>query len=152
VFETVTERARRRVGQRAEATAFDAALERAREDLSRLSETAAEAAASLPARVEDAVQDGLREQVLPVGRNLAEIRGLLNQVIRRLEALERGSETERRERVEDLALLVDLVASGWQNVDERLARIEAIVTGAHAGNGMSNGNGSTSTSPVADAA
>jgi hypothetical protein len=26
--------------------------------------------------------------------------------------------------VDDLALLVDLVASGWQSVNERLARIE----------------------------
>ncbi|HYY04551.1 MAG TPA: hypothetical protein VE736_11760 [Gaiellaceae bacterium] len=152
--ETVTERARRRVEQRAEAAAFDAALERARDDLSRLSETAAEAAASIPSRVDDAIREGLREEVQPVARNLAEIRGLLNQVVRRLEALERGSETECRERVEDLALLVDLVGSGWQNVDERLARLESIVAGADSGNGVTNGNGNGDAVParIADAA
>jgi hypothetical protein len=31
---------------------------------------------------------------------------------------------ERHARIDDLALLVDLVASGWQSVNERLGRIE----------------------------
>ena len=70
------------------------------------------------------MQDGLRAQVLPVGRNLAEIRGLMNQVIRRLERVEGDLLSERHARVDDLALLVDLVASGWRGVEQRLARIE----------------------------
>jgi hypothetical protein len=36
--------------------------------------------------------------------------------------------TERSARVDDLALLVDLVSSGWKGVDARLGRIEAVVT------------------------
>ena len=32
--------------------------------------------------------------------------------------------SEQNARVDDLALLVDLVASGWKGVDERLARLE----------------------------
>jgi hypothetical protein len=134
VRKTSIERARERFEQRADAAALDALLERTRADLTRLADTAAEAAASLPARIADAVDDGLREQVLPVGRQVAEIRGLLNQVIRRLDAVERGSDTDRHWRVEDLGLLVDLIGSGWENVDERLARIEAAV-GVHTGNG-----------------
>jgi len=59
-----------------------------------------------------------------VGRNLAEIRGLMNQVIRRLERVEGDLLSERHARVDDLALLVDLVASGWRGVEQRLARIE----------------------------
>ena len=146
--ETTIERATERVEERVNAAAFEAVLERTREDLSRLAETAAEAAASLPARIGDAVEDGLREQVLPVGRHVAEIRGLMNQAIRRLEAVERASEAERRWRVEDLGLLVDLIAAGWESVDERLARIEKMLGSAN----PSGGNGSGYPAAVADAA
>ena len=72
----------------------------------------------------DALQDGLREQVRPVGRNLAEIRGLTNQVIRRLERIEGDLLAERHARVDDLALLVDLISTGWKSVDERLGSLE----------------------------
>ena len=109
---------------RTEPAAVDAALERAREQIEALAATAADLEAGLPIRVGDAVQDGLREQVLPVARHLAEVRGLMNQVIRRLERLEGDLLAERHARVDDLALLVDLVSSGWRGVDQRLARVE----------------------------
>jgi len=109
---------------RVEPAAVDAALERARDQIEALAATAAELEASLPARVGDAVQDGLRAQVLPVARQLAEVRGLMNQLIRRLERVEGDLLAERHARVDDLALLVDLVSSGWRGVDQRLARIE----------------------------
>ena len=126
--ERAVERARERVEQRAEATALGEVLDRTRVELTALADTATEAAATLPARVESAVQDGLREQVLPVGRNLAETRGLMNQAIGRLDALEQAAQAERHERVDDLALLVELIASGWQSVDARLGRIEDILS------------------------
>jgi hypothetical protein len=78
----------------------------------------------MPGRIDVAVQQGLREQVLPVGRNLAEIRGLMNAIIRRLERVEGDLLAERHARVDDLALLVDLITSGWKSVDERLAKVE----------------------------
>jgi hypothetical protein len=109
---------------RVEPAAVDAALERAREQIEALASAAAELESSLPERVGGAVQDGLREQVLPVARNLAEIRGLMNQVIRRLERVEGDILAERHARVDDLALLVDLVTSGWRSVEQRLARLE----------------------------
>ena len=109
---------------RTEPAAVDAALERARKQIEALAATAADLEAGLPIRVGDAVQDGLREQVLPVARHLAEVRGLMNQVIRRLERLEGDLLAERHARVDDLALLVDLVSSGWRGVDQRLARVE----------------------------
>lgn len=122
------ERARERIeaaaAGRIEPAAVEAALERAREQIEALAAAAAELETTLPARVGDAVQDGLREQVLPVARNLAEIRGLMNQVIRRLERVEGDLLAERHARVDDLALLVDLVTSGWRSVDQRLARLE----------------------------
>jgi hypothetical protein len=122
-------RAQERIDQaasgRVEPAALDATLERAREQVEALAATAAELQSTLPSRIGDAVEDGLRVQVLPVGRNLAEIRGLMNQVIRRLERVEGDLLSERHARVDDLALLVDLVSSGWRGVEQRLARIEA---------------------------
>ncbi|TMK33550.1 MAG: hypothetical protein E6G64_03720 [Actinobacteria bacterium] len=125
--ESAIDRAKERVEQRADAAALDGVLERTRAELEALARVAAAATDGLPERVENAVQDGLREQVLPVGRNLAEIRGLMNQVLRRLENLEGDTVADRHARVDDLALLVDLISSGWKSVDARLARIEALV-------------------------
>ena len=109
---------------RVEPAQLDATLERAREQVEALAATAAELETTLPSRVGDALQDGLRAQVLPVGRNLAEIRGLMNQLIRRLERVEGDLLSERHARVDDLAVLVDLVSSGWRSVEQRLAKIE----------------------------
>jgi hypothetical protein len=105
-------------------TRFDAVLERSRTQVEALATAASELEAGLPDRIHAAVADGFRREVLPVGRQLAEIRGLLNNVTRRLERLEEDILAERHARIDDLALLVDLVASGWRSVDERLALLE----------------------------
>jgi hypothetical protein len=127
--ELALERARQRIAQaaagRTDPAALEAAIERSREGLEALAATTAELEVSLPGRIGDAVQEGIRGEVLPVARHIAEIRGLLNQAIRRLERLEGDLLAERHARVDDLALLVDLVSSGWQGVDDRLARLEA---------------------------
>ena len=126
--EGAIERARRRLARAAEGrtnpAAVEAALERARAGIEALAETTARIESTLPEKVEEAVQEGLREQVLPVGRHLAEVRGLTAQAIRRLERLEGDLLSERHARVDDLALLVDLVASGWKSVADQLARVE----------------------------
>jgi hypothetical protein len=98
----------------------DAALARAREAIESLTQASAGLQEGLPA----AIQDGLREQFRPSARHIAEVRGLMNQVLRRLERLEGDLLAERHARVDDLALLVDLVANGWQWVNDRLAAIE----------------------------
>jgi hypothetical protein len=121
------DRATQRIEQRAEAAAIDTLLERARVNLETLIAAADEAAASVPDRVDEAIRDGLRDQVTPVTRNLAEVRGLMNQLLRRLERLEGDSAAERHARVDDLALLVELISSGWKNVDTRVGRIEASI-------------------------
>jgi hypothetical protein len=126
--EGAIERARERIAGaaegRTEPAAVEAALERARAGIEALAQTAAEIESSLPAQVGEAVQAGLSDQVLPVARHLAEVRGLMGQAIRRLERLEGDVLAERHGRVDDLALLVDLIGSGWKGVDERLARLE----------------------------
>jgi hypothetical protein len=106
----------------------DAVLERARAQIESLAQTAAELESSLPTRVGDAVRDGVRAEALPVARQMAEVRGLLNTVIRRLERVEGDLLAERHARVDDLAVLVDLVTSGWMSVDRRLERIESAIT------------------------
>jgi hypothetical protein len=102
----------------------DAALDRARAQIEELAALAAQLEASLPAKVGEAVQEGIRAEALPVARQLAEVRGLAAQTIRRLERIEGDNLAERHGRVDDLALLVDLIASGWKGVDDRLERIE----------------------------
>jgi hypothetical protein len=57
------------------------------------------------------------------------VRGLAGQTIRRLEGLENDLLAERHARVDDLALLVDLISSGWNGVDQRLARMERKLDG-----------------------
>ena len=99
----------------------DAALERARTAIESLAQTSAELQEGLPG----AIQDGLKEHFRPSARHLAEVRGLMNQMLGRLERLEGDLLAERHARVDDLALLVDLVATGWQSVSERLTKIEA---------------------------
>src|SRR6266487_3550328 len=118
--DSVVERAHERVGQRAEGVALDSLVVRAREQVDALAAAAAVLEDTLPARVGEAV----RNEAQPVGRNLAEIRGLMNGVIRRLERLEGDLLADRNARVDDLALLVDLIASGWRSVEERLAKLE----------------------------
>ena len=108
---------------RSDPAAVDAALERARTQIEALAEATAALKASLPQQIGEAVHDGLRAEVLPVARHFAEVRGLVGQAIRRLERIEGDLLTERHARVDDLGLLVDLVASGWKGVDDRLARL-----------------------------
>ena len=106
---------------------LEAALERTRIQVESLAAAAAELEGTLPEQISAAVHESLRTEVLPVGRTLAEVRGLLNQVIRRLERLEGDVLAERHARIDDLALLVDLVSSGWRGVSERLERVEHAV-------------------------
>ena len=75
----------------------------------------------------EALRDGLREEAAPISRRLAEVKGLSNNAIRRLERLETSLDAERSARVDDLALLVDLLSEGWRSLNARLARIEALL-------------------------
>jgi hypothetical protein len=122
------ERAKQRIADaaagRPQPSELEAVLERSRNQIETLALAAAKLEASIPDQVGSAVRDGLRAEVLPAARHIAEIRGLLNQTIRRLERLEGELLAERHARVDDLALLVDLVSSGWKGVDARLERLE----------------------------
>lgn len=125
------ERARKRLADaesgRAEPGSVEATLERARVALEELAERAAELEAAVPQRLGAAVQESMRSEVLPVARHVAEVRGLSAQTIRRLERLQGDVDADRRAHVEDLALVVDLVTSGWRGVERRLDRLERVL-------------------------
>jgi hypothetical protein len=127
--ELALERANQRIADHAagrpQPADIESALARSREQIEALAATAAELEAAIPVLVADAVREAIRTEVLPVARHIAEIRGLLNQSIRRLERLEGELLAERHARVDDLSLLVDLVTSGWRGVDARLAAFES---------------------------
>ena len=124
------ERARRRLAEAREERPpradLAAALDRAEGALDALARTAAELETTVPQRLGAALEDGMRAEVVPVARSLAEVRGLTAQVARRLEAIQAEAAAER-ERLEDLGLLVDLVASGWRGVERRLDRAERVL-------------------------
>jgi hypothetical protein len=107
-----------------EASDLTAALAGARAALDDLASRAADLEASVPVRLGAAIEEGMRAEVVPVARNLAEVRGLSGQTIRRLERLHGDLDAERRARVEDLALLVEVISSGWHAVERRLDRLE----------------------------
>ena len=52
------------------------------------------------------------------------MRGLSSRAIRHLERIEGSISSERTARVDDLAVLVDLISASWKSVDDRLGRIE----------------------------
>jgi hypothetical protein len=76
-------------------------------------------------QIRESLREGLREEAAPISRRLAEVKGLSNNAIRRLENIEATIESERSARVDDLALLVELLTEGWRTMNARLDRIEA---------------------------
>jgi hypothetical protein len=109
-----------------------------RELLETLAQTTAELEARLPEGVGSVVYEALRVEVRPVVQHVSQIEALVEHLVRRLERLDTGVDSERRERLEDLALLTDLITSGWRSVDARLGRVERILQRMEA---RANGSG-----------
>jgi hypothetical protein len=126
-IERATERLRQAAAGRVSKTEIEATLEHARLQVEALAQTADELQGALPDAVGNAVREGIRTEALPVARQISEVRGLSNQLIRRLARIEGDVTAERNERVDDLALIVDLIVTGWRSIDERLARIEEML-------------------------
>lgn len=115
-MDDAVERARGELSARREqAPEIEATVAKAREAVEALAAATAEMQVSLP--------QSLQEHFRPSARHLAEVRGLMNQVIRRLERLETDLLAERHSRVDDLELLVDLIATGWESVNARLDKL-----------------------------
>ena len=109
---------------RFEAARLEATLERSRVQIDSLASAVEIFERILPERIGEAIQEGMHREMAAAGRSLAEMRGLLNKALRRLDLIEQELIAERNARIDDLEILVDLVSSGWRGVDQRLCRLE----------------------------
>jgi hypothetical protein len=104
------------------------AAEAAESSPQELLDTVAAAAAKLeerlPEDVGSVVYEAVRVEVRPMQQHLAQMEQLFEQVVRRIEEV---GESERRERLEDIALLIELVTTSWRTVDRRLGRVERML-------------------------
>jgi hypothetical protein len=100
----------------------------ANELLSRVDQMATDLEARLPRDVGSILYEALRVQVQPVSRHIAELDTLYQLINGRLEDMRLQIERERQERLEDVALLSELVSAGWRSADRRLARVERMLT------------------------
>jgi len=64
---------------------------------------------------------------------LLQLGSVLGELAEAVRDLRRETDAERRERVDDLAVLIDLITTGWQGLDARLGRIEKQVSRLEAG-------------------
>jgi len=96
--------------------------------VSRVDQMAADLDARLPRDVGSILYEALRVQVQPVSRHIAELDSLYQLINWRLEDMRLQIERERHERLEDVALLSELVSAGWRSADRRLARVERMLT------------------------
>jgi hypothetical protein len=103
-------------------------VERRHEELlERFAAAAAELEAGLPQGVGSVVYEALRIEVRPVAQNVAELGSLFERLVGRLEQMSGEVDAERRERIEDVALLAELITTGWRTVDRRLGRLEQMI-------------------------
>jgi Bacterial regulatory proteins, lacI family len=64
---------------------------------------------------------------------LVQLSSVLGELAEAVRDLRRETDAERRERVDDLAVLIDLITTGWQGLDTRLGRIERQVSRLESG-------------------
>jgi hypothetical protein len=112
-----------------------------RQLLETFAETAAELEARLPEGVGSIVYEALRIEVRPVTDQLAQMGSIIERLLDRAEHTDRRIELERKERLDDVALITELITTGWRTVDRRLARVERMIEEL----GQSKGNGQEAT-------
>lgn len=60
----------------------------------------------------------------PDTAHLVQLSAVLEELASAVRDLRQETDTERRERVDDLAVLIELISTGWQGLDRRLGRLE----------------------------
>lgn len=125
-----------------EAKPVEASVEVVRRQLlESFAQTTAELESRLPEGVGSIVYEALRVDVRPVAQHVSQIEGLIEHLVHRLERIDAGVDAERRERLEDIALLTELITSGWRTVNTRLGRVELILQRLESSNGNGGGPG-----------
>lgn len=92
--------------------------------LARLTTEAAAPETTLPAEVGTVVYEALRVEVRPVAEHVAGLESLFDGLVDELRRLRQDVQAERRDRVRDLELQIELLRASWAGVDRRLGRIE----------------------------
>jgi hypothetical protein len=114
----------------------EATLDRTRKQLlDRFAETAAELEAKLPEGVGSIVYEALRVEVRPVATQIAQMEKLVGSLVEYIRAAEHGIQRERQERLDDVALITELITTGWRSVDRRLGRLERLLEETAIANG-----------------
>lgn len=109
-------------------TELDETVERARETLlEAFAQAAAELETTLPQGVTSVVYEALRLEVQPVAQRMSQMTTLVEQLTRVVREVGNEVGAERRERLEDLELITELLVTGWQGVDRRLGRVERVL-------------------------
>jgi hypothetical protein len=105
-----------------------ATLDRTRQQiLDTFAETAAELEAKLPEGVGSVVYEALRVEVRPVTTQLGQMAKLVEALLEHLRQTEMEIQRERKERLDDVALITELITTGWRTVDRRLGRLERML-------------------------
>ena len=90
----------------------------------RLSRAAEELETQLPEGLGSVLYEAVRVEVRPVTEHMARMQSLIEELAAALARVGSGMDHERHERLQDLALVTDLIVTGWRTVDRRLARVE----------------------------
>lgn len=121
---------------------LETSIEQVRRELTQsFSRSAAELEARLPEGVASIVYEAVRVEVQPVTQHIEQMQILVDQLCRSLQRVGTSVDKERVERLEDVALLTDLIVTGWRTVDRRLARIERMLERQAEQRGQGNGIG-----------
>ena len=108
--------------------ALETSIEQVRQELAQtFSRSTAELEARLPEGVGSIVYEAVRVEVRPVTEHIEQMRVLVDQLCQSLQRVGTAVDQERVERLEDVALLTDLIVTGWRSVDRRLARLERML-------------------------
>ena len=98
----------------------------ARDLAERLSRAAEELETQLPEGF-SVLYEAVRVEVRPVTEHMARMQSLIEELAAALARVGNGMDQERHERLQDLALVTDLIVTGWRTVDRRLARLERAI-------------------------
>jgi hypothetical protein len=112
-----------RAVQRFALAALHDVLPRGEPEVPRYPEAEAAEEAALSAAPDDQGEQ-LPAAPSPSDGALVELSSVLSELAEAVRDLRRETDEERRERVDDLAVLIELITTGWQGLDARLGRIE----------------------------
>ncbi len=95
--------------------------------LERIAHVTAELEERLPDQVGSVVYEAVRVEVQPVAEHMAGMDALFREMLGGLHRLAAEVAAERRDRVDDLALQVEIMRASWTSVDRRLGRLERML-------------------------